>query len=90
MGGGTIGYAVARQATNGEIHLITSMNDPCLDFEFNEAWILSPVTTTNVDIHRDDPQVTEISNIKTYEEKYPHGRLKARWSAGIVWMRTAF
>ncbi len=23
------------------IHLITTMNQPCLHFEFNEAWILS-------------------------------------------------
>jgi len=39
--GATIGYSVARQAPNGVIHLITSMNHPSLHFELNEAWILS-------------------------------------------------
>ncbi len=36
----TIGYCVARQAPNGVIHLISSMNHPNLHFEMNEAWIL--------------------------------------------------
>ncbi len=84
MGGGTLGYSVARQAPNGDIHLITSMNQPCLDFEFNEAWILSPATNTNIDIHKDDPAVTGIHNIKEYFEKYPNGKIKARWSGGIA------
>ncbi|HUT34486.1 MAG TPA: SUMF1/EgtB/PvdO family nonheme iron enzyme [Planctomycetota bacterium] len=39
--GATVGYSVARQAPNGVIHLITSMNHPSLHFELNEAWILS-------------------------------------------------
>lgn len=39
--GSTLGYVDARQAPNGLIHLVTSMTDPCLHYEFNEAWILS-------------------------------------------------
>ncbi len=39
--GATLGYAVARQAPNGVIHLITSMNVAAQHFELNEAWILS-------------------------------------------------
>lgn len=84
MKGETLGYTVARQAPNGNIHLITSMNEPCLDFEFNEAWILSPDSTTKVDIHWDDPPVTEIINVKEYKEKYSNGKLKAKWYAGIA------
>jgi Sulfatase-modifying factor enzyme 1/BNR repeat-like domain len=84
MGGGTIGYTVARQAPNGDIHLITSMNDPCLDFEFNEAWILSPETNGNVNIYKDEPPVTKIGDIKEYEENFPDGRLKVKWYAGIA------
>ena len=84
MGGGTIGYTVARQAPNGDIHLITSMNNPCLDFEFNEAWILSSDTNNIINIHIDEPPVTKVSNIKEYEERYSDGKLKAKWFAGIA------
>ena len=41
---GTIGYSVARQAPDGVIHLITTMNHPSLHFEMNEAWILDAAT----------------------------------------------
>ncbi|MFA3782220.1 SUMF1/EgtB/PvdO family nonheme iron enzyme [Melioribacteraceae bacterium 4301-Me] len=84
MHGETIGYTVARQAPNGNIHLITSMNEPCLHFEFNEAWILSSDSTTKIDIHQDNPPVTKINDVKEYIEKYPNGKLKAKWYAGIA------
>jgi hypothetical protein len=80
---GTLGYTVARQAPNGNIHLITSMNSPCLSFEFNESWILkgnAPV----IDIHKDSPPVENISDVKKYQEKYSSGKLKAEYSAGIA------
>jgi antitoxin component YwqK of YwqJK toxin-antitoxin module len=52
-GAHTIGYSTARQAPNGMIHLITTMNRPCLHFEINEAWILQdepiPVPTSRED-----------------------------------------
>lgn len=37
----TLGYSVLRQAPNGLIPLITTMNTPCLHFEFNEAWLIT-------------------------------------------------
>ena len=37
----TLGYSALRQAPNGLIHLVATMNTPCLHFEFNEAWLLS-------------------------------------------------
>ncbi|MGH7556527.1 MAG: SUMF1/EgtB/PvdO family nonheme iron enzyme, partial [Gemmatimonadota bacterium] len=45
MRGETIGYSVARQAPNGIIHLITSMNAQALHFALNEAWILAEEET---------------------------------------------
>ena len=36
----TLGYAVARQAPDGIIHLITSLNAQAMHFSMNEAWIL--------------------------------------------------
>lgn len=33
----SVGYCVARQAPNGVIHLITSLNKPARHYELNEA-----------------------------------------------------
>ena len=46
LGGPTLGYAVAAQAPNGVIHLITSMNAQALHFALNEAWMLAAPDTT--------------------------------------------
>lgn len=43
-----LGVALNPQAPNGMIHLITTMNTPCLHFEFNEAWVLSDEGETEV------------------------------------------
>jgi formylglycine-generating enzyme required for sulfatase activity len=75
-GSGTLGYAVAAQAPNGVIHLITSMNHPALHFEMNEAWILSgEERETTV---RSDP-----SAALPGRETYPGGALKSTWS-GVI------
>jgi antitoxin component YwqK of YwqJK toxin-antitoxin module len=81
--GETIGYSVARQAPNGIIHLITTMNRPCLHFEMNEAWILSKDTEDRTDEELMRPSAKDISDVKNYEEKYPDGKTKASWNAGI-------
>jgi len=72
----TVGYTAARQAPNGIIHLITSMNTPCLHFELNEAWILSDAGIL-------EPEAPQVNDIRVFEEKYPDGRLKGKWQAGI-------
>ena len=76
----TIGYSGARQAPNGVIHLITTMNRPNLHFEMNEAWILDKHAT------RDDPMAPTSSgplvNVKQHEEKHPNGQARLTWSAG--------
>ena len=76
----TIGYSAARQAPNGVIHLITTMNRPNLHFEMNEAWILDK------NARREDPMAPAaggpLANIKQREEKYPNGQARLTWSAG--------
>jgi hypothetical protein len=76
----TLGYSAARQAPNGVIHLITTMNRPNLHFEMNEAWILDKNAT------RADPMAPTssgpLTNIREYEEKYPNGQPRLTWSAG--------
>ncbi len=76
----TIGYSAARQAPNGVIHLITTMNRPNLHFEMNEAWILDPNST------REDPVAPTSSgpliNVSKHTEKYPTGQTRLTWSAG--------
>ncbi|MEO8720446.1 MAG: SUMF1/EgtB/PvdO family nonheme iron enzyme [Ginsengibacter sp.] len=83
LGGGTIGYSVARQSPNGVIHLITSMNTPCVEFAFNEAWIMAPEENDLDENKLLRNTATGVKNIKRYEEKYPNGQLKAVWFSGI-------
>ncbi len=81
--GATLGYAVARQAPNSVIHLITSMNEPCLHFAMNEAWILSKDGTATEDAELMKNTTDKISGVKEYTENYSDGKIKAKWSAGI-------
>jgi len=73
----TLGYSVARQAPNGIIHLITTMNTPCLHFELNEAWIL------NERAGFDAYSQVELSDVSKLDERHPSGRTKAKWSGGV-------
>jgi hypothetical protein len=84
-GNATIGYSVARQAPNGIIHLITTMNRPCLHFALNEAWILDDKTQTQLsDEQLMKPSATAIAQVRQYRETYPSGKTKAEWLAGIA------
>jgi formylglycine-generating enzyme required for sulfatase activity len=76
-GDATLGYSVAVQAPNGVIHLTTSMNHPSLHFEMNEAWILS-------DAGELPPPAAGPGRPVRGEEKYPDGKIKARWSGKIL------
>ena len=82
MRGATIGYSVARQAPNGIIHLITSMNEPCLSFSINEKWILSADENLPEGEIPAEPEIGELHDVKKYQEKFPDGKLKGEWSAG--------
>jgi formylglycine-generating enzyme required for sulfatase activity len=74
-GAGTIGYSAAAQAPNGVIHLITSMNHPSLDFEMNEAWILSDSTAETTPVR--SSAVKPVSGSQNYRDA---GRLEGKWS----------
>ncbi|NWG12214.1 MAG: SUMF1/EgtB/PvdO family nonheme iron enzyme, partial [Acidobacteria bacterium] len=84
MRGPTLGYAVARQGPNGMIHLITTMNNPCLHFEFNEAWILDTVTGERPDVELMQSRAKTIADVLRFEEKYPNGRVRIAGSGGIA------
>jgi formylglycine-generating enzyme required for sulfatase activity len=75
-GEGTLGYAVAAQAPNGIIHLITSMNHPSQHFEMNEAWILSDSTEQGRAEAAGARPVAE-------ELKYADDKPRASWSGTI-------
>jgi len=82
--GATLGYAVARQAPNGVIHLITSMNEPCLHFAMNESWILQPESKNINETDLMETVPTQIQNVTEYREEYSSGKIKAIWSAGFA------
>jgi hypothetical protein len=83
-GNATIGYSAARQAPNGMIHLITTMNRPCLHFAFNEAWILNDEPDERSDAELMKSTAKTISRVKKYRETYASGKPKATWYAGIA------
>ncbi|MBN1351404.1 SUMF1/EgtB/PvdO family nonheme iron enzyme [candidate division KSB1 bacterium] len=81
----TLGYSAARQAPNGMIHLITTMNRPCLHFEFNEAWILQNGTPEKVtDAQLMQSTATAIRSVKKYTEYYADGKEKFVYHGGVA------
>jgi formylglycine-generating enzyme required for sulfatase activity len=80
----SVGYSVARQAPNGVIHLITTLNHPALHFELNEAWILSDATLADDDATMDRSRAAKISNVVAHEEKYANGKPHITWSSGLA------
>jgi hypothetical protein len=72
---GTVGYVTARQAPNGVIHVLTTVTQPCLHYEFNEAWVFSDA--------KDIAPETSGGTIRTFSENYPNGKPRAQWSARI-------
>jgi hypothetical protein len=82
----TIGYAVAAQSDNGVIHLITTMNHPCLHFELNEAWILDQAAGMPADqpVSVVQPRSFDGSFDESFDEKYPSGRTRCIYSGGLA------
>lgn len=81
-GNPTVGYSAAAQAPNGVIHLITTMNDPCLHFELNEAWILAPDTAAAGDETLMRSAATAVPAPVPHRETDPEGRLRLEWNGG--------
>lgn len=73
---GTLGYVTARQAPDGVIHILTTVTQPCLHYELNEAWIWS-------DAGDIAPETTG-GSVKEFSEKYPNGKLRSTWSARLT------
>ena len=71
----TLGYVTARQGGNGVIHILTTVTQPCLHYELNEAWIFSEAG----DIAPENSGGT----IKKFSEKFPNGKIRSQWSARI-------
>jgi len=83
-GADTLGYSAAVQAPNGLIHLITTMNQPCLHFEMNEAWILAPDSPPPGDAALMRPAAAAISEVAVRRETYPDGKLRLVWAGGVA------
>ncbi len=83
-GATTLGYSVARQAPNGVIHLITTMNRPCLHFEMNEAWILDPKQDAPSEEALMANTAHAIHDVKEYVERYEDGTARIVWQAGTA------
>lgn len=79
----TLGYSVARQAQDGLVHLITTMNKPCLHFAFNEAWILSADESIDESALMAN-SATSVAGVRRYEERHPNGEIRVAWGAGIA------
>ena len=80
----SVGYSVARQAPNGVIHLITTLNHPALHFELNEAWLLGDATLVDDDPAMDRSAATKISGVSEHTANYARGRKLATWHAGVA------
>src|SRR5699024_9586318 len=79
-GFGTLGYCTAAQLPNGVIHLVSSKSFPAVDFAFNEAWILSDYESP---MYKETGFATS-KDLKKYEEKYPDGQVKLKYSGWIA------
>ena len=84
MKGPTLGYAVMRQGPNGMIHLVATMNNPCLHFEFNEAWILDNEQGERSDAELMSSSAKAVPAARLMEEKYPSGKAHIAASGGIA------
>jgi hypothetical protein len=82
MKGPTLGYSIARQGPNGLIHLIATMTNPCLHFEFNEAWILDNEMGERSDAELMSSRAATISSVSSFDEKYPNGKVRIAWNGG--------
>ena len=71
---------MARQAPDGVIHLITSMNTQALHFAINEAWILDTLAPADTATRAPLPTV---GKARAHEERRPDGG-KATWSTAIA------
>jgi formylglycine-generating enzyme required for sulfatase activity len=73
----TVGYVTACQSPNGVIHLVTSHNQPDIQIELNEAWVLGGDAV-------EPPARVKPETVRECRETYPNGKQRAAWSAGVA------
>ena len=83
-GADTLGYSAAAQAPNGMIHLVTTMNHPCLHFELNEAWILAPETDDPGDAALMRSAATRVAATEAEREDHPNGKRHIEGRGGVA------
>ena len=71
----TLGYVTTRQGANGVIHILTTVTQPCLHYELNEAWIWSDAG--------DIAPENSGGVVKKFSKNYPNGKIRSQWSARI-------
>jgi len=80
----SVGYCVARQAPNGVIHLITTLNHPALHFELNEAWIMTETNFADNDPRIDHVDTSAIAKVETHQDNFANGQPRLLWSSGLA------
>ena len=80
----SVGYSVARQAPDGLIHLVTTLNHPALHFVLNEAWILSDDTFADDDPAMMRSRATRLTDVQSQLDAYADGRPRVAWKAGVA------
>jgi len=73
----TIGYSVATQAPNGNIHIIATATVPLLHFEINEEWILQDNADWSL------LYTSKVPETQVFQERYADGALKYKKQGGI-------
>ena len=81
-GDATLGYSAMRQAPNGIVHLIATMNRPCLHFAFNEAW-LETGSEGRSDEELRASTASSIASVATYRETLADGT-RVEYTGGVA------
>lgn len=84
MEGSTVGYVGAAQGPDGVIHVVTSATHPAVTLSFNEAWLDAPEGALPAPETLERNDVTAVTGVKTYEERFPDGTLRGRWTGGLA------
>jgi formylglycine-generating enzyme required for sulfatase activity len=75
----TVGYTTACQSQNGLIHVVTSHNDPDVEIELNETWVLAGDSAAPP-----ESNVVRSGSVREYRDNGTNGREKVVWNAGIA------
>jgi formylglycine-generating enzyme required for sulfatase activity len=77
----TVGYTTAAQGANGLIHVVTSHNNPDVEIELNEAWVLAGDDSPEGALR--ESTAIRPGSVHEYRDTESAGRERVVWSAGI-------